>query len=358
MQEADYFEDFGEGNDDDDEEEEEGALPSRVGSKKGTPGSKGPSGGKVKDQLMGELEDLALGEGDPSGVEIERLARDVSRLTEGQKLSLLHTQSPELLGVVGELRVIVGELRDVVHPRRVAVASLVEGGRAVEEEVVEYLEVKEQLLLSYSVNVMFYLYMKAQGASVRAHPVLRQLLELRYAMEKMRGLDGKMEGAMAELDGVRREGVVGSSSSGRVRGGREVVGSDEEEEESGEEEEEEGSGDEEEERSEEGNEEGSDEGSEEMDEDEERDFEDEQYEQIDRTVSACVSACVQSRCANSCDTNTSIPRYLDTDLVILPSPHCLLHTALSTLPSPYCLLHTAFSILPSPYCLLHTEPSS
>ncbi len=63
----------------------------------------------------------------------------------------------------------------------------------VEDDVVEYLVVKQQLLLSYCMNALFYLYMKSEGHSVAQHPVMRQLLELRYIMEKMRSLDGKLK---------------------------------------------------------------------------------------------------------------------------------------------------------------------
>lgn len=45
--------------------------------------------------------------------------------------------------------------------------------------MVDYLEVKQQLLLTYCINVVFYLYMKAQGKSVANHPVMKQLLKLR-----------------------------------------------------------------------------------------------------------------------------------------------------------------------------------
>jgi hypothetical protein len=41
--------------------------------------------------------------------------------------------------------------------------------------------------------VVFYLYMKAAGRSVANHPVMKQLLKLRYVMEKMRPLDGKLK---------------------------------------------------------------------------------------------------------------------------------------------------------------------
>ena len=49
----------------------------------------------------------------------------------------------------------------------------------VHDDVVDYLEVKQQLLLTYCINVVFYLYMKAQGKSVANHPVMKQLLKLR-----------------------------------------------------------------------------------------------------------------------------------------------------------------------------------
>jgi len=53
------------------------------------------------------------------------------------------------------------------------------GSAAASDDLVQYLEVKQQLLLSYCTNVLFYLMLKAQGKSVHNHPVMRQLLELR-----------------------------------------------------------------------------------------------------------------------------------------------------------------------------------
>lgn len=59
--------------------------------------------------------------------------------------------------------------------------------------MVQYLAVKQQLLLAYCTNVVFYMLLKAEGKSVRAHPVMKQLLELRYALEKLRAIDGKLK---------------------------------------------------------------------------------------------------------------------------------------------------------------------
>lgn len=57
----------------------------------------------------------------------------------------------------------------------------------------QYLEVKQQMLLAYCINVTFYMLMKAEGRSVRSHPVMRRLLELRYSIEKLRGIDAKLK---------------------------------------------------------------------------------------------------------------------------------------------------------------------
>ena len=65
-------------------------------------------------------------------------------------------------------------------------------GEDGDDDIVEYLKVKQQLLLAYCQNLVFYLSLKARGESVKSHPVMQQLLELRYAMEKMRPIDGKL----------------------------------------------------------------------------------------------------------------------------------------------------------------------
>lgn len=100
--------------------------------------------------------------------------------------------SPELLGIVTELKDQIADLKGRILPIKDLVRRVADTHR-VQDDVVDYLEVKAQLLLSYCTNVVFYLYMKAQGRSVATHPVMKQLLKLRYVMEKMRPLDGKLK---------------------------------------------------------------------------------------------------------------------------------------------------------------------
>jgi U3 small nucleolar ribonucleoprotein protein LCP5 len=69
------------------------------------------------------------------------------------------------------------------------------------DDIVAYLTAKQQMLASYCVNLLFYLSMKIKGKSVSnpPHPVLKQLLKIRLALEKMRQIDGKIKHQVERL---------------------------------------------------------------------------------------------------------------------------------------------------------------
>lgn len=169
---------------------------------------------QTKDRVAKELEAIALGSSGDVGhgsdeVVLEKLAKDVSKMSKAQKLELIAENSPELLTIVSELRERVDELQSRITPVKALVQKLLtESEMPVDDDLVDYLEVKQQLLLSYCVNVTFYLYMKSLGKSVRNHPVMRQLLRLRYCMEKMQGLDGKLKYQIDRLAKVAESGEV------------------------------------------------------------------------------------------------------------------------------------------------------
>lgn len=92
----------------------------------------------------------------------------------------LEQHSPELLGIIAELKDLVQELRKRVAPIIELLERIKETHRPQnEDELVEYLEVKQQLLLCYCMNVMFYIYLKSKGASVHSHPVMKQMIRIR-----------------------------------------------------------------------------------------------------------------------------------------------------------------------------------
>jgi hypothetical protein len=80
-----------------------------------------------------------------------------------------------MLGLVEELNEKLKDLRERIDPMKKALEKVA----PVEDELVKYLEVKQQILLSYCINIVFYLMLKAEGASVQSHPVMKQLLKLR-----------------------------------------------------------------------------------------------------------------------------------------------------------------------------------
>jgi hypothetical protein len=87
----------------------------------------------------------------------------------------LKTESPELLGLVEELNEKLRDLRERIEPMKAALAKVystlalssltiaqISTLSAADDELVKYLEVKQQILLSYCVNIIFYLMLKVR----------------------------------------------------------------------------------------------------------------------------------------------------------------------------------------------------
>ncbi|CAE7245860.1 ngdn [Symbiodinium sp. KB8] len=130
---------------------------------------------------------------------VEKVSRRTGGLTQADKLDLVLSDAPELLGVLEELGSRVEEVRHTIQPILQAVR---EGGLATTGGVA-YLEVRHQLLLAYVSHLAFYLMLKAEGAPVRHHPVMARLVRIRTMMEKARPLDAKLK---FQLDRILRAG--------------------------------------------------------------------------------------------------------------------------------------------------------
>lgn len=173
---------------------------------------------KKADALTGALDLVANGGSGSADVTVEKLKRDVAKLSKKQRMELLKAEAPEMLGLVDELNDRVKELHERINP----IKGLIDEAnklKPVDDELALYLEVKQQLLLSYCTNTVFYLMLKAEGQSVRNHGVVKQLLHLRYAMEKMRPLDGKMKYQIDRLVSAanNEESLDSSSRTGDLR---------------------------------------------------------------------------------------------------------------------------------------------
>jgi hypothetical protein len=72
------------------------------------------------------------------------------------------------------------------------------------------LELKRQLLLNYGTNLAFYLALKAEGSSIRDHPVMDRLMEIGVTLDKIRPLE---EHVRVRLEALKRAGQQQSTSA-------------------------------------------------------------------------------------------------------------------------------------------------
>jgi len=136
----------------------------------------------------------------------EKVARRRGALTKQDKLDLVVSDAPELLGVLEELASRVGEVKRTLEP---VLAAVREGGLPTTGGVA-YLEVRQQLLLTYVSHLAFYLMLKAQGQSLSSHPVMSRLVRIRTMIEKAKPLDAKLK---FQLDRVLRAADLAEGES-------------------------------------------------------------------------------------------------------------------------------------------------
>ncbi len=139
----------------------------------------------------------------------EKVARRRGALSKQDKLDLVVSDAPELLGVLEELASRVGEVKRTLEP---VLAAVKEGGLPTTGGVA-YLEVRQQLLLTYVSHLAFYLMLKAQGQSLASHPVMSRLVRIRTMIEKAKPLDAKLK---FQLDRVLRAADLADAESGAL----------------------------------------------------------------------------------------------------------------------------------------------
>eukprot|EP00850_Spirogloea_muscicola_P009950 SM000057S18380 [mRNA] locus=s57:229161:234186:- [translate_table: standard] len=119
----------------------------------------------------------------------ERVEKDPTLLTEQERMEVVMSDAPELVGLLGELRESLDELRTRVQP----LLERVRSGEHATAGGLGYLEAKRLLLLAYCQCIVFYLLLKSEGRSVRDHPVISRLVELRLFLEKTRPIDKRLQ---------------------------------------------------------------------------------------------------------------------------------------------------------------------
>eukprot|EP00124_Ichthyophonus_hoferi_P001665 Ihof_evm5s93 gene=Ihof_evmTU5s93 len=127
-------------------------------------------------------------------IERELIERDVSKLTDEQKLELIVKDSPELLGLLEEFK------EQMVYVKAWLMPAITRAkAQGAKGSGLEYLETKMQLVLRYCLNVSFYMALRAEGPVAKDHPVISQLVETKGLMSKMEPLDALLSSEMQTL---------------------------------------------------------------------------------------------------------------------------------------------------------------
>ena len=123
------------------------------------------------------------------------------------RASAIRQDALELKSLLGELRTSLSEIRSRLAP----LLAELRAGKLGTQQGVSYLEAKHVLLMHYVANLVFYLLLKAEGKSVKEHPVIARLIEIRGYLEKARVIDKKLKYQIEKLlmaaDGTPRSEV-------------------------------------------------------------------------------------------------------------------------------------------------------
>lgn len=147
---------------------------------------------------------------------VEKIAKDLSHLTENEKLQIVLTDSPELLGLLEEFKAKLDELRNHIQP----VLKKVQENNVPTSKGISLLELKFHLLLNYCTNITFYLLLKAEGKSIKGHPVVKQLVHIRTILEKIRPLETKLK---YQIDKLLKTAAAGNQRTKKSANGKDLL---------------------------------------------------------------------------------------------------------------------------------------
>jgi len=136
-----------------------------------------------------------VGDEDDESELVEHVSVDVSKMGTEEKLAILEQESPELLGLLTDFKQGVLDLKEQLHP----LMQKVEAKEVTGEKGADYAHLKFHLIVSYCVNIAFYLLLKANGRSVKDHPVIPQLVLLRSLLDQLKPIDVRLNTQIKKL---------------------------------------------------------------------------------------------------------------------------------------------------------------
>lgn len=184
-----------------------------IGSAKGAAASAAASDSSKKGDGNRRSSSASAAESGAAASAVEVVERNTSGMTKQQKLDIIAADTPELLGLLQEMKEKAEEVRNIIAPILEAVKSGALNAKEMSEQGLSYLEVKHNLLLSYVTNITFVCLLKAEGRSIRDHPVIQQLVHIRTLLERMRPLDARMQQQINRMLKAARSASSAKASS-------------------------------------------------------------------------------------------------------------------------------------------------
>ncbi|KMZ58201.1 putative Something about silencing protein sas10 [Zostera marina] len=126
--------------------------------------------------------------------EVINVKKDVNALSKEDQMNVVYSSAPELVGLLSELKETIAQFETVD-----GLLSKIKEKEHVREGAVHYIELKRMLLLIYCQAIAFYLLLKSEGHSIRDHPVIARLVEIKNLIEKVKNIDGRIPFDIEEI---------------------------------------------------------------------------------------------------------------------------------------------------------------
>lgn len=109
------------------------------------------------------------------------LKSDLTDLSHRQKVQLFKKDSPEFDGLVQDFQQNLEESKTLLEP----ILDYVKTNHLPSLPIFEFVATKNNLILTYCSNVSFYLVLKAQRSSIKNHPLVKRLVQMRQLLQQL-----------------------------------------------------------------------------------------------------------------------------------------------------------------------------
>ncbi|CCI10541.1 unnamed protein product [Albugo candida] len=149
-------------------------------------------------QVERQLADLPLFDPSQESTKLVHVPRNFDGMTKKDKLSILKRSSPELFGLINELKKSLAIVKDQLIPAIYKIKEMRKMDRSFGSGL-RYLVVRQNLLLHYINNISFYLLLRSEGKTVQDHPVLDHILRIKKHISELGAIDESVGDQLEQL---------------------------------------------------------------------------------------------------------------------------------------------------------------